>query len=128
MDLDEYYRAGRWVALLELIDMLPAACRLNEAIANDPSVARDLAALPAPKDPWAPKVSEFDLTAVLLREILGSLSSIQQTQVAAAGGNPKPQKPFPGPRTEIDRAKAELEREFVVDIGSLLGFEESELH
>ena len=115
------------MALLELIDMLPAACRLNEAIANDPTTAHELAALPTPAEPWTPKVSEFDLPAMMMREMLGSLTAIQQTLVATAGGKPSPRKPFPAPRTEVDRARAAMEREFVEDIAGLFGFDPSDL-
>ena len=127
MDLADWYAAGRWVALLELIDMLPAASRLNEAIVNDPETARDLAMLPSPKESWAPRVSEFDLTALMMRDVLGVLTSIQQTLVAVNGGKPSPRKPFPAPRTEIDRAREALEREFMEDIGGLFGFDAMDL-
>ena len=127
MDLAEWYAAGRCVALLELIDMLPAACRLNEAIANDPETARELAALPTPAESWAPKISEFDLSAIMMREMLGTLTAIQQTLVATAGGSPSSHKPFPAPRTEIDRARAAMDREFIDAIGGLLGFDASDL-
>ena len=127
MDLGDWYAAGRWVGLLELIDMLPAACRLNEAIANDPVTARELAALPTSAGSWAPKVSEFDLPAIMMREMLGTLTAIQQTLVATAGGKPSPHKPFPAPRTEIDRAREDMEREFVEDIAGLFGFDASDL-
>lgn len=127
MDLAEWYAARRWVGLLELIDMLPAACRLNEAIVNDPETARELASLPSPKEPWTPKVSEFDLSAIMLRDALGILTSIQQTLVATAGGKPSKRKPFPAPRTEIDRAREAMEREFVEDIGALFGFDAADL-
>ena len=127
MDLAEWYRARRWVALLELIDMLPAACRLNEAIANDPETARHFASFPPSSEVWSPKVSEFDLHAIMLRDALGKLTTIQQTVVASAGGKPSPAKPFPAPYTAIDRAKAEMDREFVEDIAGLLGFDASDL-
>lgn len=127
MDLAAWYSAGRHTALLDLIDMLPAACRLNEAIANDPETARHFASLPPSTEVWAPKVSEFDLHAIMLRDALGKLTTIQQTVVASAGGKPSPAKPFPAPYTAIDRAKAEMEREFVEDLAGLFGFSASDL-
>lgn len=127
MDLAEWHVAGRWVGLLELIDNLPTACRLNEAIADDPEDAREIALLPKPTDPWSPKVSEFDLNAILQRNILGALTGIQQVLVAANGGNPTPQKPFPAPYTAIDRAIAAVEREFAEDLAGRFGFDPDDI-
>lgn len=113
--------------MLELIDNLPTACRLNEAIANDPEAARELASMPDPADPWSPKVSEFNLTANLLREILHALKGLRQVSVAAAGGKPGQEKPFPAPYTEIDRAIKAVEREFTEDIVRRFGFDASDI-
>ena len=126
MDLAEWYDGGRWVALLELIDMLPSNNRLNEAISNDPESAEQLAVLSLNKDPdaepWSPRLSEFDLTAHLLREILHAVKASGQTAIAAAGGNPGDIKPFPAPRTAIDRAIEAAERQWAEDFVQLFGF------
>ena len=122
MDLADWYAAGRWVALLELIDNLPTACRLNEAIANDPEAAAQLAAAPASADPWAPRVSEFDLQATILREILHALKGLKQVSIAAAGGKPGEEAPFPAPYTEIDRAIKAAERSWAEAFVGKFGF------
>lgn len=126
MDLAEWYAAGRWVGLLELIDNLPTACRLNEAIANDPEAAATLAELrlnaPDDADPWSPKISEFDLTATMLREILHAIKGLRQVSIAAAGGKPGEEKPFPAPFTEIDRAIAAAERGWAEAFVGRFGF------
>ena len=127
MDLAEYYAAGRWVALLDYIDGLPSACRLNEAIVNDKEAAAQIAAMPKSDEEWAPSVSEYDLTAHLLREILHSIKSLRQVSVAAAGGNPGTDKPFPAPRTEIDRAIAALEREWAESFVGKFGFDATDI-
>ncbi|WP_461169265.1 hypothetical protein [Arthrobacter sp. Z1-15] len=127
MDLDQWYAAGRWVALLELIDMLPTACRLNEAIANNPETARVLASLPESTEKWTPRISEYDLSAIMHREMLAAMASIQGAIVATAGGKPTPYKPFPVPRTAIDRARADMEREFVEDLAGLFGFDAADI-
>ena len=75
MDLAEWYAAGRWVGLLDYIDGLPTACRLNEAIVNDPEAALVIANMPRPDTEWSPRVAEFDLNAHLLREILHAVKS-----------------------------------------------------
>ena len=127
VDLAEWYAAGRWVALLDLIDMLPAACRLNEAIANDPEAARQIARMPQPEGEWSPRVSEFGLEAHMLREIIHELKALRQVSIAAAGGKPGEDKPFPGPRTEIGKAIEALEREWAEDFMSQFGFDASDL-
>ena len=127
VDLAEWYAAGRWVALLDYIDGLPSACRLNEAIVNDPEAAAEIAALPRPENEWAPSISEYDLTAHLLREILHSIKSLRQVSVAAAGGRPGEEKPFPAPRTEVERAIAALERQWAETFVGQFGFDASDI-
>lgn len=127
MDLAEWYAAGRWVALLEYIDMLPSASRLNEAISNDPERARELASQPVSTEKWTPRVSEYGLMAIMGREVLAELSALRGTLVAVNGGTPKQSKPFPAPVTEIDRARAALETEFVEELAGLFGFTPDDL-
>lgn len=127
IDLAEWYAAGRWVGLLEYIDGLPAACRFNEAIANDPELARELARAPKPEGEWAPRVAEFDLKAHMLREIITELKQIKQAGIAQTGNKPGPEKPFPMPRTEIDRAIEAAEREWTVDFVAQFGFDASDI-
>ncbi len=127
MDLAEWYAAGRWVGLLELIDMLPTACRLNEAIANDPEMAAILAEQRLSRrdddaDPWSPKISEFDLNITVLREILHAVKGLRQVSIAAAGGKPGEETPFPAPYTEIDRAVAAAERNWAEMFVQQFGF------
>lgn len=127
MDLAEWYAAGRWVGLLELIDMLPTACRLNEAIANDPEMAAILAEQRLSRrdddaDPWSPKISEFDLNITVLREILHAVKGLRQVSIAAAGGKPGEETPFPAPYTEIDRAVEAAERNWAEMFVQQFGF------
>ena len=127
MDLAEWFAAKRWVALLELIDGLPTACRLNEAVANDPETAAYLAELRrnTPEDEgdsWAPKLSEYDLHATLMREMLHEIKGLRQVSIAAAGGKPGDARPFPGPRTAIDRALADAERRWTEEFVTQFGF------
>ncbi len=127
VDLAVWYRAGRWVALLDYIDMLPTACRLNEALANDPEFAKEMASLPEPSDPWAPSVREFDLQANISREILHAIIALKQTMVALKGQKPGEVEPFPGPRTEITKAIEARERAETVALVELFGFSESDI-
>jgi hypothetical protein len=126
VDLAEWYAAGRWVGLLELIDNLPTACRLNEAIANDPIAAKYLAEMhqdrPDDADPWSPRASEYDLTATLLREAVNAIRSLTAVTIAAAGSKPGEVKPFPAPVTAIDRAMKAAARSWTEDFVQQFGF------
>ncbi|TLM87208.1 hypothetical protein [Pseudarthrobacter sp. NamE5] len=127
MDLAEWYAQGRWVGLLDLIDGLPGASRLNEAIVNDKEYAAHLAAMPKPATEWAPRVAEFDLNAHLSREILHALKGIKQVLIATAGGEPGEVKPFPGPRTEIERAIEDADRQWAESFVGQFGFDSTDI-
>ena len=127
VDLAEWYVAGRWVGLLELIDGLPAACRLNEAIVNDPDAAAVIAKMPKPDTEWSPRVAEFDLKVHLLREILHAVQQNGQITIGAAGGKPSEIKPFPAPSTEVDRAIAALERQWAESFVARFGFDAADI-
>lgn len=127
VDLAEWYAAGRWVALLDFIDMLPSACRLNEAISNDPAQAKLIAAAPKPSDPWSPRVSEFDLNAMLQQQILHAILALKQTTIALKGQHPGEVTPFPSPRTAIDKALENMERAAAVQLVEMFGFSASDI-
>lgn len=114
MDLAEWWQRRRWKALLELIDELPAASRLNEAIQNDPEQAKIIATIPlGDGEDWAPKVRDYDLTAMLLREIREMLASLYQLEHAKGSGKRPPAiKPLPVPFTEVDRQRLLETREW----------------
>jgi len=129
VDLAEWYAAKRWVALLELIDMLPAACRLNEAVANDPDSAAALAAMytDGEREPWAPRTSEWDLKATILGEVSTKLDNIAAILIKVNGGNPGDIKPFPTPRTKIQEAMQRAEREWAEGFIEQFGFSREDL-
>jgi hypothetical protein len=127
VDLAEWYAAGRWVALLEYIDMLPSACRLNEARVNDKEEAALLAALPKPEREWAPGVAEFDLHAHILRDVVNEIRSLIAVTLAVAGNKPGEVKPFPAPFTEIDRAIQAAERNWAESFVSQYGFDAADI-
>jgi hypothetical protein len=107
--------------------MLPSACRLNEAIVNDPDTAAAIAAQPKSDSEWAPSFSEFDLHAHLLRALLHAVQNNGQIALSAAGGKPGDIKPFPAPRTEIDRAIAAADREWAESFAAQLGFDATDI-
>jgi hypothetical protein len=131
VDLAVLWREKRWVALLDYIDGLPTACRLNEAIANDPEMAAHLAEMrvtrPDDAEPWSPRISEFDLNITMLREILHAIKGLRQVSIAAAGGKPGEEKPFPAPYTEIDRAIEAAERNWAELFVQQFGFNASDI-
>lgn len=105
-DLAQWWRARRWKALLDLIDQLPDASRFNEAILNDPEVVAEAVARESGEGPeWAPRISEFDLHATLLRDVIHALQGVQAAVIASAGGKPPKVKPYPAPRTAVDEAR-----------------------
>lgn len=114
MDLAEWWQQRRWKALLELIDELPAASRLNEAIQNDPEQARLIAKTPqGDGEDWSPRVRDYDLTAMLLREIREMLAALFRIEhVAATGKQAATIKALPAPYTEVDRQRAAETREW----------------
>lgn len=123
MDLAEWWRARRWRALLELIDQLPSSSRLQEAIYDDPEQAAVIAAArdegqddDAPT--WSPRLSEFDLHALLLREIAHNVASL------AGAKNPTY---IPWPKTEVDRQSELLARAYAVGVASRFGFSPEDL-
>lgn len=124
VDLAEWYAAGRWVALLDYIDMLPSACRLNEAIVNDPEAAKAIADAQQGKEsePYAPRTAEWDLTATLLSEIVNGLQVLTAATIKVNGGKPGNIKPFPTPRTKIQAAMKAAEREWAEEFVQQLGF------
>lgn len=127
MDLAGWYAGGRWVGLLELIDMLPTACRLNEAMANDMELAEILAGLPEPTEKWAPRVSENTLMNMLLAKISNGIDQMIQTQIGTAGGKPAPVKPFPTPRTALQIVRAKQERQWAEEEVQRWGFDASDI-
>lgn len=122
VDLDEWYWAGRWVGLIDFIDMLPAASRLNEAIAMDPEMAALMIDLPAPDEPWSPRVSENTLVTTILMDISDGIKTLQQTSIAVAGGKPAKVKPFPRPRTAVDRLREQEDLNLFHEMQAMFGF------
>ena len=68
------------------------------------------------------QVSEFDLNITMLREILHAIKGLRQVSIAAAGGTPSEEKPFPAPYTEIDRALEAAERSWAEMFVQQFGF------
>lgn len=101
MDLSELVASNRVVALLDLVDQLPAASRLNEAIASDPEQAEAIArrVLDEDDDDEAhPSQAEW----TPLHEAVATLIDI--TVAANAGKDDKPWS-YPRPRSLVAEAR-----------------------
>lgn len=106
MDLVAWWQARRWAGLLELIDELPPASRLNEALLNDKEIAQEIVARETGEESeWSPRVSEFDLHALLLRDIMQAIQGVQAAVIAGAGGKPPSISPYPSPKTALDEIR-----------------------
>lgn len=127
VDLAAWWQEKRWAALLDFIDGLPGASRLNEAMANDHELAAILALEPDPTEPWAPRASEYGLTEMILSQIVDGIKALQHTSIAVAGGKPGEMKPFPGPRTAVDLRRAANERQALENAAALFGFDPADL-
>lgn len=126
MDLAEWVADGRWEALLELIDQLPSACRFNEAIAQDDEAADELVKYSdqddAERPAWSPRVAEYDLTNTILAQVVNEVKMLGQTIIAANGGQAKKIRPFPMPRTALDRARERKDLNLFREMQSKFGF------
>jgi len=121
VDLAAWWRARRWKALLELIDELPAASRFNEAVLNDREFAEAVVAQEAGDRPgWAPRVSEFDLHATLLRDVIQALQGVQAAVIVASGNKPPKIIPYPAPRTVLEEVREEALQQWADDLISRL--------
>jgi|GEM_PF-6503221 len=104
------------MALLDLIEQCRDASRWREAAANDPDFIvwerRHMAASGGRVSKWAPRVSELDLHAYLLMQLVNLTGTI------ASDRRLKKFTPLPGPRTAHERADAALE---AGNISHLLG-------
>lgn len=131
VDLRQWWRQRRFRSLLELIDQLPGASRLSEAIQNDPEQAKLIAQAREEQagdesEPWSPRVANYDLHAHLLRDLIQSVLGLQAAVVASAGGKPGSTPTYPGPKTEVDRAMEVLNEAWARDLASRFGFDESD--
>lgn len=130
VDLRSWWRERRFRALLDLIDQLPAASRLNEAIQNDPEHAELIARAREEADnedegrePWSPRLAEYDLHAHLMRDMIQALVGVRTAVIAAAGGKPRSVPDYPTPVTEVDKATARLERAWAQNVLQQFGFD-----
>lgn len=126
MDLAQWVADGRWEALLELIDQLPSASRLNEAIAQDDEAADELVKFSdqddAERSAWSPRVAEFNLSNMLMVSLINEIKLLSQTVIASGGGKPKKVQPFPTPKTAIDRARERQDLNLFREMQAMFGF------
>ncbi len=113
MDLRDWMRPDRVVALLDLIEQCPSACRWREAAENDVEWVRwqNEAAQDRPQlsRKWAPRISEYDLHASLLAQLIDTVGVIAEGLKII-----KKYQPLPGPRTAQAVAEAEQSLDMAV--------------
>lgn len=125
MDLAAWVGAGRWRAVLDLVEMLPRHCRTREAQLNDLDVAAAIVDAQEGQEPekWAPTVSESTLVTDLLTMAVTELRHLRAEQHArAARKQPKKITPIPPPRTALEKARAAADERRAADILSGFGF------
>lgn len=65
---------------------------------------------------WAPRVSEFDLHATLLRDVIQAIYQLTAITVGVNTGKSPKIPPYPLPRTAIDDAKQKQLQEWADDL------------
>jgi len=120
-----WWKARRWVALLELIDQLPATSRTQAAMLNDPDIAADILAHEDGDDAetWSPPLTDWNTGTALQAETRDLLLDAVRLLAAIRSGIPVVQqeklrtppkiggKPFPRPLTAVDKARRAAEIE-----------------
>jgi len=117
LDLEVLYRSRRWRYLLSLIDELPEASRVRQAMLDDPEVAEAILDADGGTDAeWHPPISEYGLAEQYLAQIIDGLAALNQAVVALGGGKPERPKATPRPRTQIDVVRERRSAETQADI------------
>lgn len=120
VDLHEIVRARRVRYALDLIDGLPSASRLRQAMLDDREVAEQIIAEQdrseadghVPEE-WRLQVSENTPTVIMLTRILQAideLTGLNVTQVTQGKKKHKPRR-LPTPKTAVDTVRDEKTRE-----------------
>lgn len=101
------WRERRWRDLLLLIDWLPRNSAYMQAISDDEEFAEHVLNQPESdrKGDRRPKISEWDLYAEKLTDVVDRLGEVMQAVVASAGGKPPKVRPQPRPRTAVDKLR-----------------------
>lgn len=100
------WRKRRWRDLLNLIDWLPRDSAFMEAMSEDEELAENLLRQPRGKTPGHKvRISEFSPLRETLSDLYDRQGEIVQAIIAAAGAKPPKLKPYPRPRTALDRLR-----------------------
>lgn len=125
VDLTVLWRERRFVALLDLVDQLPATSRLRAAVASDRDLALEMLEQGGPKgeqEPWSPPLTEWDVKSALLAEVRDRLGEVLKVLASIKSGVPVVQqerlrtppkmtvKPFPRPVTAWEQMRDDQAR------------------
>lgn len=112
------WQARRWRYLLLLIDHMPQDTYYHQAISLDPDHAKMIVEArkrsKSEGEKWAPPMHSWSGEVEAMTKILDAVRGLQHTLVAVnseKGKSPKPPKPFPRPRTILEKMEYEDRRE-----------------
>lgn len=106
-----------------LIEGLPRASRLRQAMATDVELYREQQQLGPQGPPPGPPLSEFTIEAEILAAVVDRLGEIIQVTIAAAGSKKKINlKPWPRPETAAVLERRQRRREAMEHLESVIRF------
>lgn len=78
-----------------------------------------------PKEPWSPSLADWDLHAILMRDIIQTLFTVRAAVYSASGGKPGKTPEYPTPVTEVDRIMQRREIAWANNLLARYGFGDS---
>jgi hypothetical protein len=106
-DLGQMFRDRRWLDLLTLIDWLPRNSAYIETLSEDEEIAEEYLSRPesaSTRNP-GPRISEWSPELERLTDLVDRMGEVMIAVVASQGGKAPKIRPFPRPRTAIDRVR-----------------------
>lgn len=101
--------------LLNLVDHLPRTSHYQDALAQDDEI-QDGTVTPPSGQPTGPPLTEFSPEVEILTAAVDRLGEVANAVIAAAGGKPRPVRPWPRPVTAADRSRARERAEVQRDL------------
>lgn len=116
VDVHDLWRGGLTPReLLNLVDHLPRTSHYQDALAQDDEI-HEGHVTPPPGQPKSPPLTEFSPEVEVLTAAVDRLGEVINAVLAAAGGKPKPVRPYPRPVTAVDRRRARERAEVQRDL------------
>lgn len=101
------FQERRWLDLLNLIDWLPRNSAFIEALSEDDEVAEEVLRQPENKRARGagPRISEWSPELERLTDLVDRMGEVMIAVIASQGGKAPKIRPYPRPRTAIDRLR-----------------------